>query len=400
MVPQSSACLDWRKEKETQIAIHDDHSGIAKLSNAIGSAYYKVEQGIEKLLGAAAELMRSRREAATALQNTLSLLFMLQYEYFWFNVWCSDRSGDPPCRRPLAAGSDDKIDPLTLSKLSHRHPAYPVVSNIGLIMEILSALLQKYHLQMSIQGVLIGGGSTDFGERAPSSHTRPPTSLPQSPRHSSHDDGDLNADRRHCEHTYDVGNWSNSDREQLRYLISKFRYENDRLSHHSRHATSLDLIASSRLLKRYAGNSTELRDIEQISKIESLHSSLSKRASLKKHFQDARPEDEGLASMYPIGWIQMKPGTGSSNYRIVTSFDEKSTSVSTGEISSASEIARVSSAYHTQTQLGTTNQNGCWWNGGRTKWRRTSERNARRKRKPCSWPATSALPTSRRCSRP
>ena len=71
MVPQSSACLDWSRAEETKVAISTDHCETAKLNNNVGSAYSRP--------------YKRRRQADLAPQYSLSLLFILQYEYFWLS---------------------------------------------------------------------------------------------------------------------------------------------------------------------------------------------------------------------------------------------------------------------------------------------------------------------------
>lgn len=41
LVPRSSSCLDWAPDKETRIAVHGNHSQIAKLDDIIGASCMK-----------------------------------------------------------------------------------------------------------------------------------------------------------------------------------------------------------------------------------------------------------------------------------------------------------------------------------------------------------------------
>ena len=332
MVPPSSACLDWPKAKEAKIAIHADHSDMAKLNDNIGSAYYQIEDEIEHLLGAAPQLMKRRREIDLAPQHLMGLLLMLQYEYYWFMAWSSHRAGAPPPREssPMILGYG--IDLLGLSRLPYGHPAYSIVSSIDMVMDNLSTLLRKYHLRPILEDASMRIQPSGFSKAAASPDAQLSINSIQFSFPPKHDRGYEDVEGEHDDYLFDAENWSDLDREQLSYLLSKFRCENDRLSQLSGHATSFELLASSRVLNQSAHNSNDLENIERISQAEHIHTSLLKRASLKKKFQEHQLE-ENVPLMYPISWIEKKAGTGSSNYRIVTSLDDRSTAISAGETS-------------------------------------------------------------------
>ena len=326
MVPPTSACLDWPKAKETKVAIHADHSGIAQLNNSPGSAYYQIKSEIMELVEGAPDVLKRRKESGHAAQDTLSLLFMLQYEYSWLRAWLSHTSGQPPHHESFADIIEDENDLQSLSKVPYGHPAYPVVTNISLLLQMLSALVTKHRIPP--QSASIPNQPKDVGSRAASPHTHlsaPPIMFSFS---SETDNGWLNAESDRNAHVYDVEHWSNSDREQFGYLVFKFHVENDQLSQLSRHTTSLDLIASSKVLSKFPHG---LEHVERISRASQIHTSLSKRAALKRQYQEAGLRKDNSDFIYPISWIKMKEGSGSSNYRIVTSLHDRSPYSSAGE---------------------------------------------------------------------
>ena len=339
MVPPTLACLDWPKAKETKVAIHADHSGIAKLNNSPGSGYYQIIPEIEKLVCGAPDVIKSRKESDIAEQDILGLLFIMQYEYSWLRAWLSHISGQPPRHESFADITEEENDLASLSIVPYRHPAYPVVTNISLLIRMLSALVTKYRSKSKSQSASILSQLAEVGRRDTSSNTHFPSppiifSLGLKPGY-----GGLNAESDRDAYVYDIEHWSNSDREQFGYLLLKLHAENNHLSQLSRHSTSLDLIASSKLLTKFSHNSSGLEHVERISRADQIHTSLSKRAALKRQYQEAGLQKDNSELIYPISWIKMKEGTGSSNYQIVTSLHNKSLSVSSGEILSVSPSA-------------------------------------------------------------
>lgn len=245
MVPPSSACLDWPRAKETKVAIPTDHSEIAKLSDNIGRAYHQIKNEIEQILKNAPEFARRRREMDLAPQNTLNLLLILQFEYFWLSAWCCHRSGEPPRHGYSAEVLNNGLDLISLSELPYGHPAYLIVNNVNLILGLLSALLRKYRLNPLSQDNSSQDQPTEVG-MGPFSQPKNLSIAPiQLSFTTQHTHGHLAAERGQYGDVYDVEHWSKSDQEQLRYLLSKFCHENGRLSQLSRHATSFDLMASS-----------------------------------------------------------------------------------------------------------------------------------------------------------
>ena len=328
MVPPSSACLDWPKAKESKIAIHADHSNIAKLNDSIGSAYYQIREEIELLLAAAPTLMKRRREVDLAPQHLLGLLFMLQYEYFWFMAWSSYKAGVPPSHQPLPEILGNGTDMLDLARLPYGHPAYHIVNSIGMIIENLSALLRKYHLRPVSEDASTQTQRSAFTNATASPDAQSPMPLIQFSFPLRQDPG-LGGEENLDAYVFNIENWTNFDREQLDYLLSKFRSENNRLSQLTGHSSSFDLLASSRLLNRSAHSSNNLGHIEGIAQVEHNHTSLSQRASLKRKLLEDEPEEKA-PMMYPISWLKKKAGTGSSNYRVVTSLEDKSMTESQG----------------------------------------------------------------------
>ena len=146
--------FDWPKAKETKVAIHADHSGITQLNDSLGSAYYQIRPEIQGPVNGAPNVMKRRKVNELAAQDTLGLLFMLQYEYSWLRAWLSQASGQLPPHESSADIIEDENDLQFLSKIPCGHPAYPIVTNISLLITMLSALVTKYRLQSGPESAL------------------------------------------------------------------------------------------------------------------------------------------------------------------------------------------------------------------------------------------------------
>ena len=63
LVPRTSACLDWAASKETRIAVHGNHSRIAKLDDVIGGAVHEITRQISLMVDAGPTVVTLRRAA-------------------------------------------------------------------------------------------------------------------------------------------------------------------------------------------------------------------------------------------------------------------------------------------------------------------------------------------------
>lgn len=65
LVPKTSACLDWPKEREIRIPVHADHSKLAKLTDSVGSDYHQIKEEIKALVKDAPNIMKKRLESVS-----------------------------------------------------------------------------------------------------------------------------------------------------------------------------------------------------------------------------------------------------------------------------------------------------------------------------------------------
>ena len=351
IVPPTSACLHWPKPREVMIAISADHSDMAKIHNMAGSAYYLIEDEIEQILCDAPGILKRRKDMYSAPENTLSLLFMLQYEYHWLLAWLSHKSRDPPRYGSSAGMLMSGIDESMFSVISYEDPAFSIIDSIRSILDVLSDLLKKHCQQPVLQGSSARPQRTDIDERAASLPTQNHMASIRFSLTSKRNYNYLVTDTEHDHHVYEIENWNDSDREQFTYWLSRLTCENGRLSQLSRHAISLGLIASSKVLDVANSN---FHAIEHTSNPE-IASSLWERASLKDRFEKNTSEDPPL---YPLSRLEMRDGTGASNYRMMTSLDNKIPSGALGETRSIKTSMRSFGLVIAFSQAGADNQIG------------------------------------------
>lgn len=324
VVHKTSACLDWPKESEIRIPVHADHSKIAKLTNSPGSEYHRIMNEIKSLVDRAPDVMKRRQENDLAKQDILNLFFMLQYEYFWFRAWETYRTGSTLPRESFTgafkAGRYPE-SPSNIPYIPYGHPAYTVVTEIHILLDMISVLLAKHGTISNAEVPRASDESTSASGY--SSLSIIPKIIPHGL--------ELYSGKQDNQYAYDVDSWSSSDRNQFGDLMRRLRKANDRLLQLGPHAASLDLIASSKVLSKFSRNSANLERMENVSKIDQLYSSLSKRAALRRQYRDVELSKENAKLLVPISWIKVKDGTGSSNYRFITPLRDRSTPAQTGK---------------------------------------------------------------------
>jgi hypothetical protein len=316
-VRRDSACLNWPNEH--RVAVHADHSKIAKLTNSPGSAYHQIKDEIKCLAEHAPAVMERRRDAALSEQEVLDLLFMLQYEFSWLKVW-----GTLVVQQGPAA--DDPMDPPSntnpldvIPSVPYGHPAYNIVSEISLLAESLNILLEPHRDRMTALTDETGHGTKTLG--TPASASPMPKFTLFNPKQREGDENHLGA---YQENTYNIDDWNSTDRAQFRLLMRKFRQANNKLLQLSPLSQSLDLIASSDVLDQLPGDSANLRHMEESMQPSDLYASLSKRASLKRQYNDPDVLNTAAALLKPINAIDMKGHAISFTRRILTTFRDKS----------------------------------------------------------------------------
>ena len=339
LVPPSSACLFWEDHHETRIAIHKDHSGIAKLDDLIGSPYYELERGINEIIDNAPDVMEKRRKLKSGPSSVLSLLFMLQYEYYWLKAWSSYKSKHFLHHGDMAEAFGTAEKSLRLLELPSGHPVRSIVDSITLIVDLLRDLVNRYCVKSTSQkqheekkalisfgaggaerraggraGGEAGGRAKEGGDDG-SIHLRF-TSI-QFPLALENENDNYGTDEASGEYVVLLENWTEPHQEHLASLISRFHDENERLSQWSHHTASIDLLASSKVINNPRRTQQDLDKLADISDVESLYSSLSERAFTKKRHLDLDPPKDHRVPEYPMSQLSPEGETGPSKFRIL-----------------------------------------------------------------------------------
>jgi hypothetical protein len=316
LVPRTSACLDWA-EKETRIAVHANHSMIAKLDNTIGSALYEIVKEIGLMVDAAPTVVALRRTAFGLESNAqlLDLFASLQYEHAWLVSWAAAASGVPPPRQ----NSESLVPVGREPTVSYGHPAYPMVAEAGSVLDSLARLLRVYIILSADRDEELGSSSI-FNRHSSSQVTLVglPSYFQASPSTISTLAGDMNTCEGLSRVTFRTTGWTGDEQARFSSLVNHLRQVNETLTGFIREQASLDIIASATLL------STSAPPTEAMAHVHDRHSELSHRASLQQQYSGPMQQEPKL---FPLTSINTDEGAPSSlsNYRVISILDDLGT---------------------------------------------------------------------------
>ena len=337
LVPRTSACLDWGPESETRIAVHANHSTMAKLENTVGGAVHEIGREICRMVDAGAAVVALRR-ATYGWNDTCSDVQLvdqfaaLQYEHSWLVSWAAAMSGVPPSRQD--PGLSDLAAPGPV--VPYGHPAYPIMAEAEHVLESLARILRKH----AISSIEMETGGQDKGPAV--SFPVPPAGEPQSSQQitlmglssqfqpilstaGSVSEGTmLSKDSRKT--TFGIGGWTADEKARFSILVNHLRQVNEslvRFNFAMKGETSHDIIASATLLSTLALQTRDAMPQQHLGALSNKHSRYQELSDRTSHQQRYHGPMQQEPTLFPLSSINSGAETSEmSNYRVISVFDD------------------------------------------------------------------------------